>query len=237
MSPASGEGPKIEEPSDIDPREFLIDVKNGDPEKPLELSIDYFACNDEEGWCIPVTQEYTIFLELNSDGGRPDRRSLGGAGGPGGMVSRLLERDKDGDGKISKAEIPNRMKDRFDSFDQNGDGFIDKDEIEKMPQRMMGMGGMMGRAAGPGGMMRRLLESDTDGDGKISKAEAPDRMKDRFNMFDQNGDGFIDKAEIDKMSQRMGGRGGMMGGAGGPGGPDRSGSRFARDYGQSSARK
>jgi outer membrane protein assembly factor BamB len=54
-------GPKVDEPSDIDPREFLIDVENWDPASPLRLQVHYFACNDEEGWCKPVTQHYAVY--------------------------------------------------------------------------------------------------------------------------------------------------------------------------------
>jgi hypothetical protein len=62
--PAQGEGPQVEVPSDIDPREFLLDVKRREEaSEPLELAVRYFACNDEEGWCIPVSQKYSIYLE------------------------------------------------------------------------------------------------------------------------------------------------------------------------------
>ena len=40
--------------------------------------------------------------------------------------------DKDEDGKISKEEAPDRLKDRFDEVDTNSDGFIDKEEQTAM---------------------------------------------------------------------------------------------------------
>jgi hypothetical protein len=55
VSPATGKGPKVDHESDVDPHEFLIDLQHGDPESPLELTVRYFACSDEEGWCKPVT--------------------------------------------------------------------------------------------------------------------------------------------------------------------------------------
>jgi hypothetical protein len=71
LSPAAGEGPKVEVASDIDPREFLVDIKrSGDFQEPLQLAVRYFACNDEEGWCVAVSQEYVITLERDPDGGR-----------------------------------------------------------------------------------------------------------------------------------------------------------------------
>ena len=71
VSPATGEGPEVKEASDIDPREFLVDIKrSGDSQEPLQLAVRYFACNDEEGWCVAISQEYAISLERDPDGGR-----------------------------------------------------------------------------------------------------------------------------------------------------------------------
>jgi hypothetical protein len=71
VSPAGGEGPKVKEASDMDPREFLVEIKrSGDSQEPLQLGVRYFACNDEEGWCVAVSQEYAISLEPDRDGGR-----------------------------------------------------------------------------------------------------------------------------------------------------------------------
>ncbi len=71
VSPARGEGPKVKEVSDMDPREFLVDIKrSGDSQEPLQVAVRYFACNDEEGWCVAVSQEYAISLEPDPDGGR-----------------------------------------------------------------------------------------------------------------------------------------------------------------------
>ena len=74
VSPAKGEAPKVEEPSDSDPREFLIDIDRGEASGPLELTVTYFACNEKEGWCRPVTQRYTIALEHDPDGGWVSKR-------------------------------------------------------------------------------------------------------------------------------------------------------------------
>ena len=82
VSPAKGKGPKVKEPSDIDPREFLVDVKRtGAGTSPLTLTVRYFACNDEEGWCKPVTQQYAIYLKTDRDAGRSSGRGMSGRGG------------------------------------------------------------------------------------------------------------------------------------------------------------
>ena len=149
--PAAGKGPKIKEESDIDPREFLVEVKNWKSKEPVELTVYYFACNDEKGWCIPVTQRYAIHPEQDPDGGTVfGRGGMRGGFSGGDAITRILENDKDGDGKISKEEAPERLKERFNFIDRNGDGFIDKEEIEKMRQRF----GSRGRPGGPGSRQR-----------------------------------------------------------------------------------
>ncbi len=81
-TPAKGAGPKVKEESDIDPREFLVDV-SGAGDSPIQVKVQYFACNDIEGWCKPVTQHYEIQLERDPDAGRPQ-----GRGRPGGLATR-----------------------------------------------------------------------------------------------------------------------------------------------------
>lgn len=73
--------------------------------------------------------------QLTADEVRPQMR--GGRGGnPQEMVSRMFdENDKNHDGKLSKAEMPERMAEMFDRLDANKDGFVSKEE----------MGAMMGR--------------------------------------------------------------------------------------------
>ena len=76
VSPTRGEGPSLEVASDIDPQEFLLKIERQEGvTEPLHLAVRYYACNDEEGWCIPVTQRYSIRLESNRDGGINARRS------------------------------------------------------------------------------------------------------------------------------------------------------------------
>ncbi|HEY1065665.1 MAG TPA: hypothetical protein VGE52_06140 [Pirellulales bacterium] len=73
------------------------------------------------------------------EGGRgPGRLGLGGLmGGPNGarpgvgmMVEMLKRADKDGDGKLSKEETPERLRERFGMLDGNADGFLDEAEIK-----------------------------------------------------------------------------------------------------------
>ncbi len=68
-----------------------------------------------------------------------------GPGGPGGggmgaeFITRLFEmNDKDGDGKLTGDEMPERMRQVLDRVDRNGDGSVDKAEAEEMAARMNG---------------------------------------------------------------------------------------------------
>lgn len=85
--------------------------------------------------------------------GGPGMRGQGGPGGPGGgfnMEERFKQMDKDGDGKISKDEAPERMKQGFDRIDTNKDGYIDDAEIKQMFERFRS-GMRRGGAPGEGG--------------------------------------------------------------------------------------
>jgi hypothetical protein len=85
----------------------------------------------------------------------------------------LSDLDKDGDGKISKDEAPERMKERFDRIDQNGDGFIDAKEQEALLQMLRGRSRDGQR---PGQPQRRPGGSPGSGDGQggTDKPRRPD---------------------------------------------------------------
>lgn len=63
VTPSRGSGPKVEQPADKDPREFLLDIAATGQSRPLRLTVRYFACDDADTFCIPVTQRYTVHLE------------------------------------------------------------------------------------------------------------------------------------------------------------------------------
>lgn len=75
----------------------------------------------------------------------PGGPGMGGPGG-GGPPPDPMTNDKDGDGKLSKEEAPERMAANFEQWDANNDGFVDKDEIAARRASRQQRGG-----GGPGG--------------------------------------------------------------------------------------
>jgi hypothetical protein len=75
VSPSRLTGPRVEVESDVDPREFLVDVAAESVDQPIRLTAFYFACHDEEGWCKPLTQRYQVYLKHDRDGGNSPARS------------------------------------------------------------------------------------------------------------------------------------------------------------------
>jgi hypothetical protein len=79
------------------------------------------------------------------------------------LVERLMAYDKNGDGKVTKDELPERMQGLIEQGDRNGDGALDRDEIRRLSERGPpgpggrpqggpgGPGGPGGRPGGPGG--------------------------------------------------------------------------------------
>lgn len=73
------------------------------------------------------------------------------------LVEHLMSYDKNGDGKITKDELPERMHALFELGDANKDGVLDREEIKRLAERVgpgrPGGGGGPGRRPGfsPGG--------------------------------------------------------------------------------------
>jgi Spy/CpxP family protein refolding chaperone len=77
------------------------------------------------------------------------------------LVERLMSYDANGDGKVTRDELPPRMQSLIDQGDTNGDGALDRDEIRALvgrasvngPRILVGPGGgpPFGPPRGPGG--------------------------------------------------------------------------------------
>lgn len=85
-------------------------------------------------------------LDRNNDGKLTEEEvrpafGRGGPGGPGGrgggpggaavdeIVNRMLQFDKNGDGRLAKDELPERMQRMLERGDTNKDGFLSRDEL------------------------------------------------------------------------------------------------------------
>ena len=93
--------------------------------------------------------------------GQPQGRGAQGRGAAGGntadIVSRIMANDKNGDGKIDKEELPERMQRILERADTNKDGALEKGEIEKM---LEGVGRAGGNRAGGGERPARPANGD-----------------------------------------------------------------------------
>jgi Ca2+-binding EF-hand superfamily protein len=161
-------------------------------------------------------------------GGRPGeegRPGEGGRRGPGGsgeqarnssdeMVQMLMEFDRNGDGKLAKAELPERMQGLFERSDANKDGLLTKEELKQSAESQAANAGGMrqgrsegrpgegrreeGRPGGPGGMLRStpaFIALDADGDGEVSAAELNNATA-ALKQLDKNGDGNLSEDEV-----------------------------------------
>jgi Ca2+-binding EF-hand superfamily protein len=136
--------------------------------------------------------------------------------------ARAFDRlDANRDGKLDRADRADRQKARFDRVDANHDGSVSYAEFAAMHTQKDGVRGeRFGRRGdtrgdhrmamrglgrrGPGGMMARM--GDADSDGAITRAEFQGAALARFDRLDANKDGTVTrdeaKAARDNMRQR-----------------------------------
>ena len=180
VTPATAQGPKVEPPADSDPREFLLDVKLDAARTPVTLDFHYYACSEK--WCIPVSQQYTLTWAADPIGGRAmTGRKLRAGEDPQDPISRMMERDANGDGALQREEAPEDFAARFDRMDADGDGSLTRAEMVAMRGRM--------QDPSPRNM-------DRNGDGKVTKDELPPPMQERFERMDANGNGVLEESEM-----------------------------------------
>lgn len=134
-------------------------------------------------FAIPVLVSAQTDRKSDQPGAR--RGQLGRKSG--GMLKAL---DKDKDGKISQAEAPERMKDRFAQLDQNGDGFVDGDEIAKVMANRTGQSRPNSKGFGA------PSDSPRGGTARLDLARL-------FKEMDKNKDGNLDQDEQAAVIKRL----------------------------------
>jgi Ca2+-binding EF-hand superfamily protein len=119
--------------------------------------------------------------------------------------------DKNGDGFLTKDELPPRLAAIFDRADQNGDGKLDSEEVAQMlqvlRQRLNPAAKKTGKPASSPEVAQRVdqifARLDTNKDGKISREEAKGPLAEHFDLLDLNKDRFLDKEEVRRAVERL----------------------------------
>jgi hypothetical protein len=123
----------------------------------------------------PSEQEVVV---ENDDSGEEEEEASGeteggGRGGRGGGGFDPMQWDTDGDGKLSREELPERMQENFDEIDTNGDGFADEAEFAARRAAFQRRRGQGGRGGNGGDRPQRPQRPDFGGASEDSDTEAP----------------------------------------------------------------
>ena len=115
-------------------------MRGGDPKMSARMMMERF---DKDGDKKLNSEELVAALSEMRPPGGPEGAN-GGPGGPGGAAwadNMFKQNDKDGDGKLTGDEIPERMRQGMARVDTNNDGSVDRAEVERMMKNFGGGAG------------------------------------------------------------------------------------------------
>jgi Ca2+-binding EF-hand superfamily protein len=161
------------------------------------------ADQDQDG---QLTREEFMAVQEGSQSRQGRRQGGGRRFDPERMFERM---DTNGDGKITRDEIPEQAPPMLERLDSNGDGAITREELSNF--RPGGGRGQGGRGQ-PENSDRMFERFDANGDGRITEDELPEDAPPLLQRFDRNGDGAVTRDEIPQ--EGRGGRSGPGGSSG-----------------------
>lgn len=104
--------------------------------------------------------------------------------------------DRDGDGRVSLAEMQAGVAEHFARADADRDGRITREERQAAHRTSRGAASG-GSGADRGQRLQRMFaKQDADRDGALSQAEAPGRLGQAFAQLDANRDGRLTPTEL-----------------------------------------
>jgi Ca2+-binding EF-hand superfamily protein len=131
-------------------------------------------------------------------GGDDGQRGAGPVASADDLTDSLMAFDRDGDGNLVRAEVPDRFQGLFDRGDANKDGALSREELKQIASSTAQNEGGPGRGGrGRGGpMLDPLMRAlDSDRDGSLSAGEIA-AAGDVLKTLDANGDGQLSAEEF-----------------------------------------
>jgi hypothetical protein len=116
--------------------------------------------------------------------------------------------EKNGDGALSRDEVPPFLAKSFEQVDTNKDGKLDRAEIEQLRRRLIQRFGSAANKASPGQAAPDFDALDRNADGRLTRDELKGTpFASRFDEIDTNHAGQIDRLEFEEFLKRQAAKG------------------------------